>query len=50
MASEVTFTNLIQMNSGGLKVATYPEILNHLIIRYKEAFGDDIKIDNNSAK
>lgn len=49
MASEVSFKNLISLTSAGLRVATYPEIVEFLTIRYKEAYGDDIKLTNTSA-
>ena len=49
MASEVNFKNLISLDASGLHIASYSEILNHLIIRYKEAYGDDINVTNESA-
>ena len=49
MNSEVDFRNLISITSAGLKVASFSEILDYLTIKYKEAFGDDIQITNQSA-
>lgn len=49
MASEVNFKNLINITSAGMNTASYSEILNFLIIKYKEAYGDNIEIKNESA-
>lgn len=47
--SEIDFANLIDISSGGMKVATYPEIVNMLRTRYREIYGSDIDLNPANA-
>ena len=47
--SEVSFANLIRITDSGFFVATYPEIVNMLTIRYKEIYGNDIDLSPTTA-
>ena len=47
--SEVNFGDLIKVLGGGLKVSTYPQIVEMLKTRYQEIYGSDINVDPTTA-
>ena len=46
---ERTILNLIKLTSSGLSVATFPQIKETLIEKYKEIYGSDIDLTNTTA-